>query len=165
MILGRGEEKTGGRRKQALLADTCEALIAAIYLDGGLEPRAAFILRELATRDRRGAAARTTSGAITSRGCRSGCRASAVRCRTTASPAKPGPSTASCFTWKCASAAKLLAQGERRTKKDAEQEAAKAALEELRTKRTKNAERGTQIERNGTGNGRETRTDGDESQN
>ena len=38
MILGRGEEKTGGRRKQALLADTCEALIAAIYLDGGLEP-------------------------------------------------------------------------------------------------------------------------------
>ena len=35
MILGRGEEKTGGRRKQALLADTCEALIAAIYLDGG----------------------------------------------------------------------------------------------------------------------------------
>ena len=47
MILGRGEEKTGGRRKQALLADTCEALIAAVYLDGGLEPVRRFLLREL----------------------------------------------------------------------------------------------------------------------
>ena len=37
LILGRGEEKTGGRFKQALLADAYEALIAAIYLDGGLE--------------------------------------------------------------------------------------------------------------------------------
>jgi ribonuclease-3 len=48
LILGRGEEKTGGRRKQALLADTCEALIAAIYLDGGLEPARQFLLREFA---------------------------------------------------------------------------------------------------------------------
>jgi ribonuclease III len=35
--LGRGEEKTGGREKPALLADAVEAVIAAIYLDGGLE--------------------------------------------------------------------------------------------------------------------------------
>lgn len=49
MILGRGEEKTGGRRKHALLADTCEALIAAIYLDGGIEPARAFLMTELAS--------------------------------------------------------------------------------------------------------------------
>lgn len=49
MILGRGEEKTGGRAKQALLADTCEALIAAVYLDGGLDAARQFILRETAT--------------------------------------------------------------------------------------------------------------------
>ena len=49
MILGRGEEKTGGRRKQALLADTCEALIAAIYLDGGLEPARNFLMREFSS--------------------------------------------------------------------------------------------------------------------
>ena len=49
MILGRGEEKTGGRHKQALLADTCEALIAAIYLDGGLDPARAFLMREFAS--------------------------------------------------------------------------------------------------------------------
>ena len=47
LILGRGEEKTGGRFKQALLADTYEALIAAIYLDGGLAAAAAFLEREL----------------------------------------------------------------------------------------------------------------------
>ena len=46
LLLGKGEEKTGGRRKQALLADGYEALLAAIYLDGGLEPARAFITRE-----------------------------------------------------------------------------------------------------------------------
>ena len=44
VLLGRGEEKTGGRRKHAILADSYEALIAAIYLDGGIEPARTFIL-------------------------------------------------------------------------------------------------------------------------
>jgi ribonuclease III len=47
LILGRGEEKTGGRRKQALIADSYEALIAAIYLDGGLQAARAFVERQL----------------------------------------------------------------------------------------------------------------------
>ena len=46
LILGRGEEKTGGRRKHALIADSYEALIAAIYLDGGIEPVRAFVERQ-----------------------------------------------------------------------------------------------------------------------
>ena len=46
LLLGRGEEKTGGRRKQALLADGYEALIAAVYLDGGIEQARAFLLRQ-----------------------------------------------------------------------------------------------------------------------
>jgi ribonuclease-3 len=46
LLLGRGEEKTGGRRKQALLADGYEALIAAIYLDGGVEQVTSFIARQ-----------------------------------------------------------------------------------------------------------------------
>jgi ribonuclease III len=48
LILGRGEEKTGGRRKHALIADCYEALIAAIFLDGGIEPARAFIERQFA---------------------------------------------------------------------------------------------------------------------
>ncbi len=37
LLLGRGEESNGGRKKPSLLADAFEALLAAIYLDGGLE--------------------------------------------------------------------------------------------------------------------------------
>lgn len=43
--LGRGEEMSKGREKSALLANALEALIAAIYLDGGLEPCRAFVER------------------------------------------------------------------------------------------------------------------------
>lgn len=44
VLLGRGEEKTGGRQKQAILADSLEAVIAAVYLDGGVEPARDFVL-------------------------------------------------------------------------------------------------------------------------
>lgn len=45
MRVGRGEEKTGGRKKQALLANTLEAVIAAVFLDGGYVQARAFISR------------------------------------------------------------------------------------------------------------------------
>jgi ribonuclease-3 len=45
--LGRGEEKSGGRQKRALLANGFEALIAAVYLDGGLDACRAFVERFL----------------------------------------------------------------------------------------------------------------------
>jgi ribonuclease-3 len=45
--LGRGEEKSGGRAKTALLVDALEAVIAAIYLDGGMEPARAFVLERI----------------------------------------------------------------------------------------------------------------------
>jgi len=41
--LGKGEERSGGREKKALLADALEALVAALYLDGGMEPARAFV--------------------------------------------------------------------------------------------------------------------------
>ena len=43
--VGRGEEKTGGRKKQALLANTLEAVIAAVFLDGGYSAARLFIGR------------------------------------------------------------------------------------------------------------------------
>ena len=48
LLLGRGEEMSGGRGKRALLADGLEALIAAIYLDTGLEAARAFVERHVA---------------------------------------------------------------------------------------------------------------------
>lgn len=48
--LGKGEEKTGGRVKHALLVDALEALIAAIYLDAGLETATEFVVKFVLTR-------------------------------------------------------------------------------------------------------------------
>jgi ribonuclease III len=45
VVLAASEAASGGRRKSAILAGVCEAVIAALYLDGGLEPARAFIER------------------------------------------------------------------------------------------------------------------------
>jgi len=45
MLLGKGEENTGGRRRDSITSDGMEAMIGAIYLDGGMQPAKAFIDR------------------------------------------------------------------------------------------------------------------------
>jgi ribonuclease-3 len=50
ILINRGEEKTGGRRKRALLADAYEALIGVLYIDGGIETAQRFLRRELQTK-------------------------------------------------------------------------------------------------------------------
>ena len=45
IFLGVGEEKSGGRRKESLLANLFEAMIAAVYLDGGIDPARKLIQR------------------------------------------------------------------------------------------------------------------------
>lgn len=51
LLLGKGEEKGGGRERDSILADAFEAVLAAIYLDGGMEPARkhalSFVLKEL----------------------------------------------------------------------------------------------------------------------
>ncbi len=47
MLLGKGEDATGGRDKTSILADALEALIGAVYTDGGWEPAAALVIRML----------------------------------------------------------------------------------------------------------------------
>ena len=130
MILGRGEEKTGGRRKHALLADTCEALIAAVYLDGGLEPVRQFILRELGDaledagrsdyygRDHKSRLQEALQGLGRS-------------LPTYRVAGEAGPEHRKLFHVEVLVDGEVLAQGAGRTKKDAEQDAAKAALETL----------------------------------
>jgi len=48
IFLGVGEEKTGGRKKESLLANLFEAMIAAVYLDGGIEAAREMIIRAFA---------------------------------------------------------------------------------------------------------------------
>jgi ribonuclease-3 len=47
IFLGKGEQKSGGRNKKTILAGTFEALVAAVYLDGGLNTARKFILAQI----------------------------------------------------------------------------------------------------------------------
>jgi len=47
ILLGKGENLTGGRQRKSLLANVMESLIGAVYLDQGMEPARAFVLRHL----------------------------------------------------------------------------------------------------------------------
>ena len=130
MILGRGEEKTGGRHKQALLADTCEALIAAIYLDGGLEPARQFLMREFGRhieearqpeffgRDHKSRLQERLQGL--------GRPLPVYRVTS-----EVGPDHSKLFYVDVVVGDDVLAQGAGRTKKDAEQEGARLALQEI----------------------------------
>jgi ribonuclease-3 len=50
LLLGKGEEKSGGRTKPSILADAFEAILAAVYLDGGFDAAQGFVERLLAQR-------------------------------------------------------------------------------------------------------------------
>jgi ribonuclease-3 len=130
MILGRGEEKTGGRRKQALLADTCEALIAAVYLDGGLEPVRQFLLRELSETIQ--AAGRPDYfGRDHKSRLQEALQALGRPLPIYRVAGEVGPDHRKLFHVQVQVGGEVLAEGAGRTKKDAEQDAAKAALASL----------------------------------
>ena len=131
LILGRGEEKTGGRRKQALIADSYEALIAAIYLDGGIEPVRAFIERQFSAliqeARRSGAAAAFTEDYKSA-------LQELLQSRERGLPvyrlvAEIGPPHRRRFEVEVLVAGESLARAEGRSKKEAAQAAAKLALE------------------------------------
>jgi ribonuclease-3 len=131
LLLGRGEEKTGGRRKQALLADGYEALIAAIYLDGGVDQARTFITREFAPllRDIRahGVAGQDYKSALQE----------LLQARDLPLPdyrliGTVGPDHQKRFQVEVVVNGESLGQAMGPSKKDAEQEAARAALDRLR---------------------------------
>jgi ribonuclease III len=133
LILGRGEEKTGGRRKHAIIADCYEALIAAIYLDGGIEPAEKFIAREFSTlieeAKRTGAAATFTDdwkSALQEYLQSDGRGLPVYRLA-----AEVGPDHRKSFVVEVMVDGAPIAKAEGRSKKEAAQLAARAALERL----------------------------------
>jgi ribonuclease-3 len=129
--LGRGEEKTGGRRKPALLADAYEALLAAIYLDGGFDHARAFVARDFA-----GLVERASHEAHIRRDYKSALQEHLqahgdplpdYRLVSTA-----GPDHQKEFRVELLIRGDAVAEGHGSTKKDAEQDAARRALERLR---------------------------------
>jgi ribonuclease-3 len=127
LLLGRGEAKTGGRTKPALLADVLEAVIAAIYLDGGIEPARAFI--EQAWRPRVGEVRQT----VTLGGDHKSALQEWLQAASRPLPAyrialETGPDHEKRFHVDAVADGAVVASGAGRTKKEAEQEAARLAL-------------------------------------
>ena len=130
LILGRGEEKTGGRFKQALLADAYEALIAAIYLDGGIEAAETFLRRELKEAIDAGAARNFVGQDYKS--------ALQERVQALGRPlpeyriaGEAGPDHRKIFSIEVVVGGEVLGAASGKAKKEAEQEAARLALERL----------------------------------
>ncbi len=127
--LGRGEEMSGGRERPSILSDALEALSGAIYLDAGLDRVQMFIMEHLA-----GPLAAVEKGEY-----RQDFKTSLqewmqretgknVQYRTVA---QKGPDHAKVFTVQVECDSEILGYGTGRTKKDAEQAAAREALAEL----------------------------------
>ena len=131
LLLGRGEEKTGGRQKQALLADGYEALIAAVYIDGGIEQARAFIAQEFAA-----LLTEVREHGLTARDHKSALQ-EFLQSHDQVLPeyrlaGTIGPDHRKLFQVEVVVRGKPLAQGTGPSKKEAEQEAARTALEKLR---------------------------------
>ena len=128
--LGRGEEHTGGRRRTSILADAVEAVIAAMYLDGGLETAKAFIERQiLSALDGSGPAMRVED-------CKTELQ-ELVQKKSGQSLSyellgESGPDHDKTFTSQVSLNGRPIGSGSGRTKKEAEQAAARAALEALK---------------------------------
>jgi ribonuclease-3 len=129
--LGPGEEKTGGREKRTLLANAYEALVAAVYLDGGLEAAAGFVRRSLIdpafVRPPESFAASDHKSAL-----QEWLQARGLRLAVYRVVAETGPDHAKTFQVEVAAGGRVLASSEGMTKKAAEQAAAAQALERLR---------------------------------
>src|SRR3954468_4853722 len=133
LILGRGEEKTGGRRKHAIIADCYEALIAAIYLDGGIDPAQRFIEQQFA--DLVAEARRTGADASFTDDWKSALQ-EFLQSRGRGLPAyrlagEVGPDHRKSFLVEVLVEGEAVASAEGRSKKEAAQAAARAALERL----------------------------------
>lgn len=142
LTLGRGEEKSGGRNKTALLVNALEAVVAAVYLDGGLEQARQFVVQcvlnsELQQLDTQG------DGGVPSSDYKSTLQ-EAVYSTGHAQPLyalvrEDGPEHHKTFTVEVrlhrtgAAAPDFVAQAMGPTKKRAEQDAARLAVEYLRS--------------------------------
>jgi len=121
--LGRGEEATGGRAKESILADAFEALLGAIYLDAGIRPARAFVRRHLAPVPDAAGASHDAKTELQER----------LQGRLRVTPAyrivsTTGPAHEREFQVEVVAGDKVLATGRGRSRKGAEQDAARSAI-------------------------------------
>lgn len=126
--LAPSEEATGGREKDSILADTAEAVIGAIYLDGGLEPARRVVLNLWTDK----VAERSREPGVKDYKTRLQERVARDGARPVYEVEGTGPDHDRRFTARVTVDGKEYGIGEGRSKKEAEQEAAARALESLR---------------------------------
>ncbi len=134
LILGRGEELSGGRQRRSALADTFEAILGAIFLDGGFDAARQFILGQF-----RDAFGELTS--IPSLDNPKGELQEALQEKSVEAPryqvtSATGPDHDRVFECAVFHAGVELGRGQGKSKKDAESEAALAALKTLGDRQT-----------------------------
>jgi ribonuclease-3 len=125
--LGKGEEHTGGRGKESLLADSFESVLGAVYLDGGIRSARAFVRRHLNPLLKSTRQAEGTADDHKTR------LQEAVQARLQRTPryrivSKSGPDHASEFVAEVLVDGRVLGSGTGSNRKLAEQEAARRAL-------------------------------------
>ncbi len=128
LLLGRGEEGSGGRAKASILADAFEAVLGAVYLDAGWEAAQTLVLRELGDAIARAGEEPDDfdhKSRLQERAVRDG--EGTPRYVVEGS----GPDHDRAYVAKVFLGGTMCGIGEGRSKKDAEQEAARAAWEEL----------------------------------
>lgn len=124
--LGRGEEHTGGRERESILADAVEAVIAAMYLDGGIDVSKHFIDTYILAGFE---AEETHSVTDYKTALQERVQRRAGQVLNYELVAQSGPDHRKTFTMRVTLNGKSIGEGNGRTKKEAEQNAAKSGLE------------------------------------
>jgi ribonuclease-3 len=128
--LGHGERKTGGEKKTTLLADAIEAIVAAVYRDGGLERAQAFVDRFIIPQDLMARAEELLSVDYKS-ALQEYLQARGLPLPRYRIVAEQGPEHQKLFTVELTAGGEPTAQGRAGTRKAAEQQAARKVLEVL----------------------------------
>jgi ribonuclease-3 len=129
LLLGKGEELTGGRDKDSLLADCLEALIASLYLDGGKDVAEAFVIRFFEDLLKRTCASGGTLDYKTE--LQELCQERHKQLPEYRVVSETGPDHQKQFEVELSVMSEVFGRGKGRNKKEAEQKAAKEALEKL----------------------------------
>lgn len=129
LLLGRGEGRSGGREKESLLADALEALLGAVFCDGGLDPVRAIVDRLFAPAI--GLAFGRKSGIDYKTRLQEVFQGRYGRPPVYVPSGAAGPDHNRVYTVEVRFDAETIGRGSGRTKKSAEQEAAREALAKL----------------------------------
>ena len=124
--LGKGEDAGGGRTRPSILADATEAMLAAVFLDGGIQPVCAIIQKFILDKEQEKAVDRDYKTALQELVQRTPGQVISYQLVD-----ELGPDHARIFVMEVSVSGNAVGQGRGRTKKEAEQLAARAALEKL----------------------------------